>query len=576
MKQLMYYLKPFRKSILAIFLFVLLQALADLYLPNFMSKIVDEGIVSKDILYILKIGLLMLLVALLGGLASILLNYFASKVGAGLAKNMRHDIFKKVESFSLMELESIGTNSLITRTTNDVNQIQMTLTLVLRLAFLAPMMGVGAIILAISKSSSMSLIILGGILVICAFIFFIFRVVSKQFDLLQKLLDKTNLITRENLKGVKIIRAFHNEKTQHQKFVKVIENLENVNWFINKMAALMSPVMNFILNMVTILILWMGSKYIAGNLLGVGDMMAFMQYAMQIMMSFLMFSVLFILVPRAMISLARIKEVLTYKEEISSPQFPKKPKPTEIGTIEFRHVSFRYPEGKNDVLKDISFSLKKGETLIIIGSTGSGKSTLMNLILRFYDVTKGSIFIDGVDVRDYDIEQLRKKIGYVPQKNILFAKTIKENVLYGAKKQSDDVLKRATDIAQATSFILDKEKQFLEPVSEEGNNLSGGQKQRLAIARALASDPEILLFDDSFSAVDLKTDRNIKQALEKKEQDKTKLIVTQRIDRTFQHAKIMVLEKGQVVGLGTHQSLMKSCKVYQEIEKSQHIEEEVS
>lgn len=311
MKQVIHDLKPFKGSILAIFLFVLFQAFADLYLPNFMSKIVDVGIVLKDVPYIIKIGLIMLCIAFLGGLASILVNYFAAKVGAGLAKNIRHNIFQKVESFSLTELESIGTSSLITRTTNDEEQVQMTVTLVLRLAFLAPMMGVGAIIMAISKSPNMSLIILGGILVICTVIFFIFQVVSKQFDRLQKLLDKTNLITRENLKGVKIIRAFHNEEKQHQKFIDVIEELENVNWFINKMAALMSPIMNFILNMVIILILWIGSKYIGNSLLGVGDMMAFMQYAMQIMMSFLMFSVLFILVPRASISIKRIKEVFS-------------------------------------------------------------------------------------------------------------------------------------------------------------------------------------------------------------------------------------------------------------------------
>jgi len=571
MKYLLRHLKPFIKYIILIFICVMLQAIADLFLPNLMSNIVDKGIVSEDFSYILKTGGVMLIITLFGGIASILLNYFSSKTGAGLAKNMRHEIFEKVESFSLSEFQKIGTNSLITRTTNDINQVQMVTILFLRLAFMAPFMGIGSFILAINKSKDMSFIILSGVIVILVLVLTIFKIVSKKFDLLQKLIDKTNLIARENLKGVRVIRAFRKEKEQHKKFTDTAIELEDVNLFINRMGALLNPMMNLVLNIVTIIILWVGSSLVDKNLLGIGDMMAFMQYAMLIMTSFLMLSVLFILIPRALISLSRIKEVIDSTDTIKEPKVGKKGIKDLSGQLEFKNVSFHYPGGLDPVLKDISFKVEKGQTLAIVGSTGSGKSTLINLILRFFDVSEGSILVDGVNVKDYKLKTLREKIGYVPQKSILLQGTIKENIMYKSPNDFNNMekLKRATDIAQATSFILAKKDGFDSYVSQGGTNFSGGQRQRLSIARAIYSNPEFLIFDDSFSALDLKTDKLLRSEIKKHLTDQTKIIVTQRISTIKDADLIVVLDNGEQVGIGNHKFLLKNCLVYQEIAKSQ-------
>lgn len=526
--------------------------------------------------YILTMGGIMLLVTALGAACAISVGFLAARVAAGLGRNLRTAIFTKIESFSNHEFDQFSTASLITRSTNDVMQIQNLMVMMVRMLFYAPIMGVGGVIRALDKSTSMSWIIAIAVIVLLGLIMIIFSIALPKFKLVQKMIDKINLVTRESLSGMMVIRAFNTQKFEENRFDDANKDLTAVNLFVNRVMVFMFPMMMFIMNGVTLLIVWVGAQQIEASAMQVGDMMAFMQYALQIIFAFLMMSMMFIMLPRAAVSAQRIAEVLetapTVVDPIKPMSWPVNPK----GLVAFDQVSFRYPGAEEDMLKNISFTAHPGQTTAIIGSTGSGKSTLINMIPRFYDVTKGSVTIDGIDVREMKQSDVRQVIGYVPQKVNLFSGTIKSNLIYGDKKASDQTLKHAIEVAQASEFIDAKEEGIEASISQGGGNVSGGQKQRLSIARAIVKKPRIYIFDDSFSALDFKTDRQLRQALNEATGDSTIIIVAQRIS-TIKHAdQILVLEDGELVGLGTHEALMKTCQTYQEIAYSQLSKEELA
>lgn len=528
--------------------------------------------------YIIIAGLKMLGIALLGSIAAMSSAFLSSRVGSGVARDLRKAVFEKVESFSNDEFNKFSTASLITRTTNDITQVQMLMIMLLRIVMFAPMMGIGALYKALTHSTSMTWIIFMILLVISVLLFVMIKVVMPKFKIIQSLIDRLNLTMRENLSGVLVIRAFGNEKHSEERFDGANDDLTKVNLFVNRAMATLMPIMMFIMNFATVLVVWVGSQQLDLGNIAIGEMMAFIQYAMHIIMSFLFIAMIFIMIPRASVAADRVYEVLSTDLRIQDLEHPLIFDENKKGLVEFKDVTFQYPGAHEAVLSHIDFVAEPGKTTAFIGSTGSGKSTLINLIPRFYDVTDGEVFVNGVDVRQVKQHDLRESIGVVPQKGILFSGTIRSNLQYGAKNATDDELNEVLRIAQAKEFVDDKPKGLDEDIAQGGTNVSGGQKQRLAIARALAKNPDILIFDDSFSALDFKTDAILRKELSQLTQKRktTVLIVGQRIASIMDADQIIVLDKGKIVGKGTHDELMKDCVVYQEIAYSQLSKEELA
>lgn len=525
--------------------------------------------------YIWGTGAFMLMLSLIGAAASIAVGFFSARIAAGVARDMRRDIFKKVQNFSSAEFNQFSTSSLITRTGNDVRQIQNLIAIGLRMIFYAPILGTGGIIMALNKSVSMGWVIGVAVIALLALIIGVFLVAMPRFKIMQKLIDRLNLVARENLTGQMVVRAFGTQKFEEERFDKANTTLAKNDRFVNRVIVFMIPAMMLIMNCVSLLIVWVGAQQISESVMQIGDMMAYMQYAMLIIMAFLMIAMMFILVPRASVSAARIKEVLDTQVTIHDPSDPKPMDLEQLGIVEFKNVSFKYGDAEDCVIKHVSFKSVPGQTTAFIGSTGSGKSTLINLIPRFYDVTEGQVLVNGVDVRDVLQYDLHEQIGYVPQQGVLLSGTIASNLRYGKEDATDEELKIATDIAQATDFVEHKEQGFESAVSQGGTNVSGGQKQRLSIARALVKKAPIYIFDDSFSALDFKTDVALRRALKPYTKDSTVFIVAQRISTIMKAEQIIVLDKGQIVGMGTHDELMKHCPTYQEIAYSQFGGDEV-
>ena len=538
-------------------------------------KAMGVDIDSIQMNYIFVTGLKMIGITIISVICSITVGFIAARVAATLGKNLRAMTFKKVMNFSKKEISEFSTASLITRSTNDIQQIQQMMVMMLRMVFFAPFMAIGGIIKALSTNLSMSWIIGLGVVCVFGIVLVMFTVVMPKFKILQSLVDRLNLVTREILTGLGVIRAFSNEKFEEDRFDVANKDLTKVNMFVNRMMSCMMPAMMLIMNVISILIVWVGAKNIDLGNMQVGDMMAFIQYTMQIVMSFLMISAVSIMIPRASVSAKRVNEVLEKDIIIKEDEKPKAFDESKKGLVEFKNVSFQYPDADEKIIHNISFTAKPGETTAFIGSTGSGKSTLINLIPRFHDVTEGSISVDGVNIKDVSTHDLREKIGYVPQKGILFSGTIDSNLRYGNKDASEDDIIRAAKIAQSIDFINDKEDKFDSEIAQGGSNVSGGQKQRLSIARAIAKDPEIFIFDDSFSALDFKTDAKLRKALKSETKDATVLIVAQRISTILDADQIVVLDEGRVVGIGKHNELLINCEVYKEIALSQLSKEEL-
>ncbi len=526
--------------------------------------------------YMLVTGAKMIALALLGMAASVLVGLMASKVAAGTGRDLRSGVFKKVVGFSNGEFDKFSTASLITRSTNDIQQIQMLTVMMLRMVLYAPIIGLGGVFKVFRTNVSMSWIIALAVILILCVVIVLFVVAMPRFKILQNLVDKLNLVTREILTGLSVIRAFSTEKHEEERFDKANRDLTRTNLFVNRAMTFMMPTMMLLMNGISVLIVWSGAHGIHDGQMQVGDMMAFIQYTMQIIMAFLMICMISIMLPRAAVSATRVDEILMSETLIHDPEQPKQLPQNGKGIVQFNHVSFRYPGAEEDVLHDINFVAKPGETTAFIGSTGSGKSTLVNLIPRFYDVTEGSITIDGEDIRNIKQHELRERLGYVPQKGVLFSGTIESNILYGNPAGSETDMKEAATIAQAVDFIEEKNKKYESRISQGGSNVSGGQKQRLSIARAIAKQPDILIFDDSFSALDYKTDVALRKALKEHTTDSVVLIVAQRISTILHAEQIIVLDEGKVAGKGTHEELLKTCEVYQQIALSQLSEEELA
>lgn len=575
MFKLFRYLKPYRIPVLLTLILVFGQALAELYMPTLMSDIVNDGVIKGDTDYIWKIGMFMLLVAVGSMIASILASYFSSIAATGLGKLLRGKVFSHVTNFSLEEFDKIGTASLITRTTNDINQVQQVLVMMLRIMVMAPMMAVGGIIMALSKDKELSWVFVIVIPVMALFIGFVASKGLPLFKAIQKKIDKLNLVLRENLTGVRVIRSFNRLEHEKKRFDEANADLTDTSIRVNKLFAVMMPAMMIIMNFTSLAIVWFGGLRIDSGAMQVGDLMAFIQYAMQIMFSIIMVTMIFIMIPRASASAERINEVLNMTPVINDPE-----QSAEVdgrrGFLEFDQVTFSYPGAEQPAIKNITFSAKPGEITAIIGGTGAGKSTMINMIPRFYDVESGAIRIDGIDVREMSQSELRSKVGFVPQKAVLFTGTVADNIRYGLDDASDEQVQHAARIAQAEDFISKMSEGYQSPISQGGTNVSGGQKQRLSIARALVRDAEIYIFDDSFSALDFKTDAKLRAALKDETKDSTVLIVAQRVSTVMDADRIIVLNDGEISGMGTHHELMENSEVYREIVRSQLSEEEIA
>jgi ATP-binding cassette subfamily B protein len=525
--------------------------------------------------YIGRIGIYMLLITLLSGVATVLVSFLSSRIAAAGARNLRKDVFEKVVRFGNAEFDTFSTASLITRSTNDITQIQMLLTMGIRLVFYAPIMGIGGVVMALDKSVSMSWIIGVAVVLIIGIMLVLMAVVMPKFKVIQLMVDRLNLVARETLNGLMVIRAFGRSDFERKRFEGANQDLTKTNLFVQRAMAIMMPVMMLIMNGLTVLIIWVGAQNVAAAQMQVGDIMAYMQYAMQIIMSFLMVSMIFIFIPRAAVSAGRIADVLDTKPSINDPAAPRHIDASCKGLVEFRNVSFRYAGANEDALSDISFVAQPGQTTAFIGSTGSGKSTIINLIPRFYDATAGEVLVSGANVRDLTQHELRSHIGYVPQKSVLMAGTIESNIAYGNEDLSPEQLRKVAEVAQALDFIEEKDEAFDTEVAQGGANVSGGQRQRLSIARALAVNPDILLFDDSFSALDFKTDATLRHALAAYIKDATFIVVAQRVSTIMDADRIYVVDEGRVVGSGTHRELLASCEAYFEIASSQLSEKEL-
>ncbi len=535
-----------------------------------------EDLDQLQISYLLRVGGAMILLALLGMAASVSTTFFAARVAAKVAHDLRNDVYRKVIGFTSAEFNKFSTASLITRSTNDVQQIQMLLAMGFRMLLYAPILGIGGVLKVVQTDVSMSWIIALAVAAILVVILVLFKVAMPRFTKLQTLIDRLNLVTREMLTGIMVTRAFNTEKHEEERFENANRDLTKTNLFVNRCMTFMMPIMMLVMNGASVLIVYNGSYAVDNGSMQVGDMMAFIQYAMQIIMAFLMITMMSVMIPRANVAANRIHEVLKTEPMIHDPENPVSPEESVKGEVEFDHVSFAYPGADERVLEDISFKAKKGQTIAFIGSTGCGKSTLINLIPRFYDVTEGAVRVDGVDVRDMAKQDLCSRLGYVPQKSVLFSGTIDSNIRYGRMNASSEEVEKAAQIAQAADFIEEKDEKYDSPIAQGGSNVSGGQKQRLSIARAIAKKPEILIFDDSFSALDYKTDVAVRRAIKQATGDTTTLIVAQRISTIIHADQIIVLDEGRIAGKGTHEELMKSCEVYQQIAKSQLSEEELA
>ena len=526
--------------------------------------------------YIFKTGAIMLGIALISMVATVAVGYLGARVAAKLGRNLRKQVFEKVVSFSNKEMDEFSTASLITRSTNDIQQVQMLMVMLLRIVFYAPILAIGGVIKVLNTNTSMAWIIGVAVLAIVSVVLLLFGLVMPKFKSVQKLVDRVNLVTREMLTGMLVIRAFSTEKYEEKRFDKANTDLMKTNLFVNRAMSMMMPTMMLIMNVITVVIVWNGGHSIDSGNMQVGDMMAFIQYTMQIIMAFLLISMVSVMLPRAVVSMDRIDEVINTDLSIKDKKDAKEFDENKKGIVEFKNVSFRYPNAQEDVLSNITFTAKPGKTTAFIGSTGSGKSTLINLIPRFYDVTEGEILVDGINVKDANQHKLREKIGYVPQKGVLFSGTIDSNLRYGRKDATKEEIKKAAEIAQASEFINAKPKGFASEIAQGGSNVSGGQKQRLSIARAIAKNPEIYIFDDSFSALDLKTDAALRKSLREETGNSTVLIVAQRISTILNADQIIVLDQGKVVGIGKHEELLKTCEVYNEIALSQLSKEELA
>lgn len=569
------YLKPFTGFVVLVIIFLIGQSIADLYLPTLMSDVVNNGMMKGNINYIWQYGLYMLLVAAVSGGCSIVGAYYSSKAAVGLGRDLREKVFTKVENYSLNEIDKVGTASLITRTTNDVTQVQTVTIMIMRFMITAPIMCIGGIILALSKDGPLTSVLAIVLPVMLIIMVIVAKFVVPLFQSLQKRLDKVNLVLRENLIGIRVIRAFNRQGKEYARFDKANRDLTDVSIKVNRIMAVMQPVMMLLMNGTSLAIIWFGGLRISSGNLGIGDMMAFLQYAMMIMFSIIMVAIMFIMLPRAQASATRINEVLDLHPDIVDKENTVKQEKVK-GYVEFKDVTFSYPGAKLPALSHINFLARPGEITAVIGGTGSGKSTLINLIPRFYDVQGGSILVDGVDIRDMEQQVLRKKIGFVPQTAILFTGTISENIRFGKEDATDAEVTHAAEVAQALDFISTMQQGFESPISQGGTNVSGGQKQRLSIARALVSNPEIYIFDDSFSALDFKTDANLRAALKNEIQNATVIIVAQRVSTIMDADRIIVLDDGEIVGMGTHKELLHTNKVYYEIVTSQLSEEEIA
>lgn len=575
MVRLFKFLKPYKSQVAAVIVLLFLQAMAELYLPTLMSDIVNKGIVNADTDYIMKIGGFMLLVAAGSGICTILASFLSSKAATAFGRDLRRNVFTKAERFSLHEFDKVGTPSMITRTTNDITQVQQVMVVMMRFMVTAPIMAVGGLIMALSKDKRLTLILAVAIPLLALLIVFVAKKAIPLFKVMQEKVDKINLVLRENLTGIRVIRAFNRIDEEKIRFEEASYDFTSTAIKVNKMMAFVMPIMMLIMNFTSIAIIWFGGIRIDNGNMQVGDMMAFLQYAMQIMFSFLMLAMMFVMIPRAEASAVRINEVLDMSPEIVDPKNPKNAN-SERGYIEFKDVTFCYPGASEPAISNISFSAKPGETTAIIGGTGSGKSTLINLIPRFYDIESGSILVDGIDVREITQQNLRSKIGFVPQKAVLFTGSIAENIKYGKEDASEVEIRHAAEVAQAADFISKMKDGYDALIAQGGNNVSGGQKQRLSIARALVGKPEIYIFDDSFSALDFKTDAKLRAALKGETKDATVIIVAQRVSTVMDADRIIVLDEGKIVGIGTHKELLNSSEVYREIVSSQLSEEELA
>ncbi len=568
-------LKPFSLQIVFVSVLIFLQAISELFLPNIMSDIVDVGIVNQDTGYILSRGTIMLLIGLAAGAFTITASYISSKVAMGYGRNLRKMVFSRVESYSLQEFNKIGTASLINRTTNDITQMQNTVMIMLRLMLYAPLVFIGGIIMAMQKDAKLALILVVALPALAILIFLIVKKGLPLFKKMQKKLDRVNLVFRENLTGVRVIRAFNRTDHENKRFDEANADLTQTSLKVNRIIALMMPVMMLLINLATIAVVWFGGHRIDSGAMQVGDLMAFIQYIMRIMFSLMMLSMMFVFIPRASASAERINEVLDMHPEIIDPENPVAAD-GQKGFVEFKNVSFIYPGAEQPAIDKISFTAGPGEITAIIGSTGSGKSTLVNMIPRFFEATSGQVIIDGVPVTQMTQAHLRSKIGFVPQKASLFTGSVAYNIRFGKDDASRAEIEKAAVTAQAKDFVDERQDGFESIITQGGSNLSGGQKQRLSIARALVRRPEIYIFDDSFSALDFKTESKLRTALRDETKNSTVFIVSQRVNSIMNSTRIIVLDRGGVCGIGTHKELLKSCSVYREIVSSQLSEEEMA
>ncbi len=574
MIKLFRFLKPYTVLVLIGVLFLFAQAMAELYLPNLMSDIVNKGMMQGDTKYIMQVGVKMLIIALGSSACAIVSSFAAARLGVGFAKDLRNSVFEKVEGYSLHEFESIGTASLITRTTNDITQIQTVFIMGFRFILYSPIMCVGGVMMAMSKNKELSIILAVAIPVLLLVMVAMAGAVVPYFMKMQKKIDRLNLVLRESLTGIRVIRAFNKMSHEKERFHDANKDLTDTAIRVNKIMAAMQPIMMLVFNGTTIAIIWFGGLSIAKNQIEIGDMMAFMQYTMQILFSVIMVAVMFVMIPRAQASAVRINEIFDIKTEIKEPSTGAESE-NKQASVQFKNVTFSYPGSDESVLKNISFESKKGQITAIIGGTGSGKSTLINLIPRFYDATEGEILVDGMNVKDMKQSYLKSKIGFVPQGAILFSGTINENIKFGKKDATAEEIEKAARVAQAYDFISKMPDAFESPISQGGTNVSGGQKQRISIARAIVRRPEVYIFDDSLSALDFKTDALLRAALKQEIADATVLIVAQRITSVVDADQIIVLDEGEMVGIGTHDYLLENCEVYREIVSSQLSEEEI-